>query len=73
MLNKKRKIEAIVYNKLDKYLLQITRLFIRSQESGVRSHMGMALISVFRLEILFFVKGISPVKNEWPFVPTYYS
>ncbi|WP_287278962.1 MULTISPECIES: hypothetical protein [unclassified Okeania] len=36
MLKKKRKIEAIAYNKFDKYLLQITRVFIRSQKSGVR-------------------------------------
>ena len=30
---------------------------------GVRSHTGMALITVLKQEILFFVKGISPLKS----------
>ncbi|WP_287522129.1 hypothetical protein [Okeania sp. SIO2C2] len=51
-------------------MLQITRGFFRSQESGVRSRMGMASIPLFRLEIIFFVKGMSP---ENYFYPSYYS
>ncbi|WP_287519855.1 hypothetical protein [Okeania sp. SIO2C2] len=62
-------------------MLQITREFFRSQptprpspsqegKSGVRSCMGMASIPLFRLEIIFFVKGMSP---ENYFYPSYYS
>ena len=49
--------------KRDKCLLQMTRLFIRIEKSGARSRVGMALIPFFRLEIIFFVKGTSPVKS----------
>ncbi|WP_287308776.1 MULTISPECIES: hypothetical protein [unclassified Okeania] len=38
----------VVLYQIDKCLLQIARVFLRSQESGVRSRMGMAFIPFFR-------------------------
>ena len=43
-------------------MLQIARVLFRSHESGVRIN---GFNTVFRSEILFFVKRASPVKYAW--------